>query len=459
MRTLLKRLFLLTLAALLAGVVIFASTKESQTPGTGRDKSAAGRGGGAPRQPVLAEEARVADLPIVVEGVGSVRALNTVTVRAQVEGKILKFNFKEGQQVHKGDVLAEIDPTTYKAAVDQAIAKRQLSQTQLDNARKDLERYDRVAAGVIAQKTIDTQKATVSQLEAQVRADQAAVASAQAVLDYTRVISPIDGRTGLRQVDEGNIVRSGDPNGLVVITQVQPIAVLFTLPQQQLTAINRAMNAGPMAAEAWDGENKALLDRGQLQVLDNQVDSTTGTIKLKAEFANPRLELWPGQFVNVRLTVDTLRQVVVVPTPAVQRGPTGPYVFVVTPGDTVAQRTVTLGVQTDTVSVVATGVKAGERVVTTGFTRLQDGAKVTVGAPDSASDAPADRPVAKGAGGDAKGGRPGVGGEGRQKRERRPEGRGGAAQVDIGAAEVRSGGDVAAQSSGPATGPPTSTSQ
>ena len=400
MRTLLKRVMLLSLAALLAGVVIFASTKETQAPGGpqagaggggagGGGRRGGGGAGGDQRQPVLVAEAKTADLPIVLEGVGSVRALNTVTVRAQVEGKILKFNFKEGQAVKKGDVLVEIDPTTYKAALDQAVAKRQLTETQLANAKKDLDRYGRVAPGIIAQKTVDTQVSQVAQLEAQVKADQAAVNSAQAVLDYTRVLSPLNGRTGLRQIDEGNIARASDATGLVVITQVQPIAVIFTLPQQQLLAISKAMNGATVAAEAMDGENKLVLDRGTVQVLDNQVDQATGTIKLKAEFDNPNLQLWPGQFVNVRLTVDTLKQVVVVPTPAIQRGPVGPFVFVMQGEDTVAQRPITVGVQTDTVSVAQTGVAAGERVVTSGFTRLQDGAKVAVAPPTGAPTAPA----------------------------------------------------------------------
>lgn len=388
MRGLLKRLVLLLLVAAVAGAVVVASTRETQAPnqqagggGGGRrgGGGAPGGAGGQPPQPVLVGDVKVSDLPVVLEGVGTVRALNTVTVRAQVEGRIMRFAFKEGDQVKKGDLLVEIDPTTFKAALDQVVAKRQLTETQLANAKRDLERYGKTSPGVIAQKTIDTQLAQVAQFEAQLRADDAAIASARATLDYTRVLSPLDGRTGIRQIDEGNIARASDANGLVVVTQLTPISVIFTLPQQQLGAVNKAMALGKVVAEALDGEGRAVLDRGTVAVVDNQVDQSTGTIKMKAEFENKNTQLWPGQFVNVRIVVDTLKQVVVVPTPAIQRGPLGPFVFAMTGEDTVTQRVVTVGMQTDTVSVITKGIAAGERVVTSGFTRLQDGSKVVVG--------------------------------------------------------------------------------
>ena len=373
---------LLALGAL--GVVGYASTKETPLKSIGANLGRRG-GGGAPGSndeppaPVLVGEAKIADIPVSLEGVGTVRALNTVTVKSLVEGKILKFNFNEGDTVKKGDVLAEIDPTTYQAALDQVVAKQAVDQTQLSNAQKDLERYAKMTTGVIAQKTIDTQEALVRQLTAQVKSDAAAVASAQAILDYTKVIAPITGRTGLRLIDAGNVVRTADAAGLVVLTQVQPIAVVFTLPQQQLQQVTKAMAAGAVVAEAMDGDNKVALDRGVLQVVDNQVDQTTGTIKLKAEFPNANTQLWPGQFVNLRVLVDTLKQVVVVPTPAVQRGPTGTYVFVASGDNTVSQRPVTVGLQNDAQSVVTAGVAAGDRVVTTGFSRLKDGARVSIG--------------------------------------------------------------------------------
>ena len=334
--------------------------------------------------PVTTGMAKRLDVPVYFDGVGTARALNQVTVKPQVDGKIMAMSFKEGQEVKKGQVIAKIDPTTYQAQYDQAVAKKALAQTQLSNAQRDLDRYGRVSAGVIAQKTVDTQQAQVDQFKAQIKAEDANIAAAKALVDWTNVVAPIDGRTGLRMVDEGNLVRAGDA-GLVTITQLQPISVLFTLPQQHLAQINKA-SAGAvgtgLAVEALDADGRAIVDRGTLQVIDNQVDQTTGTIKLKADFPNATMQLWPGQFVNVRLLVDTLRNVVAAPTPAVQRGPTGPFVYVVADG-AAAVRAVTLGLQTEALSVITGGLEGTEQVVTTGFTRLKDGAKVaaTPGAP------------------------------------------------------------------------------
>ena len=396
MNTLFKRLIGTLLALSAIGVVVYASNKEAPLKGLagsfGKRGGGTGAAGGDLPTPVLVGEAKIADIPVLLEGVGTVKALNTVTVKSLVEGKILKFNFTEGEFVKKGDILAEIDAAPYQASYDQAVAKKLVNETLLGNAIRDSERYGKVSAGVISQKVIDTQEALVRQLKAQVAADAAAVASAKTVLDYTKVIAPIGGRTGIRLVDEGNVVRTSDQAGIDVLTQLQPITAVFTLPQQQLPQIARAMATGAIAAEAIDGDNKLALDTGVLKVVDNQVDQTTGTIKLKAEFPNARLQLWPGQFVNLRVLVDTLKQVVVVPTPAVQRGPTGIYVFVVKPDNTVAQRVVTTGMQTDAVSIVLTGVTAGDRVVTTGFARLQDGGKVYVApgaAPAGQSSTPA----------------------------------------------------------------------
>ncbi len=391
MNTLFKRLIGTLLALSAIGVVVYASNKEAPLKGLaggfGKRGGGAGAAGGEFPTPVLVGEAKLADLPVLLEGVGTVKALNTVTVKSLVEGKILKFNFTEGEFVKKGDILAEIDAAPYQASYDQAVAKKLVNETLLGNAVRDSERYGKVSAGVISQKVIDTQEALVRQLKAQVAADAAAVTSAKTVLDYTKVIAPIGGRTGIRLVDEGNVVRTSDQAGIVVLTQLQPITAVFTLPQQQLPQIARAMATGAITAEAVDGDNKLVLDTGVLKVVDNQVDQTTGTIKLKAEFPNAKLQLWPGQFVNLRVLVDTQKQVVVVPTPAVQRGPTGIYVFVVKPDNTVAQRVVTTGMQTDAVSVILTGVTPGDRVVTTGFARLQDGGKVYV-APSAAPAGP-----------------------------------------------------------------------
>ena len=341
----------------------------------------AGRGGftGDGPVPVLAAAATRADVPVYLDGVGTVRALNTVTVRAQVEGKLIEVAFKEGQDVKRGQVLARIDPTTFQAQLDQAVAKKAQDEATLANARMDLERYTRlVASNSVARQQLDTQKATVAQLEAQVKLDQAAIDNVRAILQYTTIVAPLDGRTGIRQVDEGNIVRASDATGIVVLTQLRPISVLFTLPQQQLGDITRAMAKGPPTAEVFGADNKTVIDRGTLLVVDNQVDQTTGTVKLKAEFPNQDLQLWPGQFVNVRLLVNTLQQVVVAPTAAVQRGPNGIFVFVVKPDNTVAVQPVTVSQQTETQAVIAIGLEPGERVVTTGFARLTGGSDVVV---------------------------------------------------------------------------------
>jgi multidrug efflux system membrane fusion protein len=329
--------------------------------------------------PVIAATARRAEVPVYLDGVGTVKALNTVTVRPQVDGRLISINFTEGQQVERGYVLARIDPTTYQAAYDQVVAKKAQDEATLANARIDLDRYTRLmTSNSIARQQLDTQKATVAQLEAQVNLDQAAIDNAKAVLDYTTIVAPIDGRTGLRLVDQGNYVRAADPTGIVVIAQLQPLSVLFTLPQQQLGEVNRALAGRTLQVEVIGPDNKTAVERGELKVVDNQVDQTTGTIKLKAEFPNRDMQLWPGQFVNVRLLINTLDQVVVAPTAAVQRGPNGTFVYVVQPDSKVVIRAVTVSQQDETQSVITRGLQPDERVVTTGFARLTAGTEVTV---------------------------------------------------------------------------------
>ena len=329
--------------------------------------------------PVLAAAVKTADVPVYLDGVGTTKALNTVTVRPQVDGKLISIAFKEGQDVSRGDVLARIDPTTYQAQLDQALAKKAQDEAQLANARRDLERYSRLAANNAAtQQQADTQRAMVAQLEAQVRLDQASVDNARAVLAYTTITAPLSGRTGIRMVDEGNIVRASDTSGIVVITEIRPISVLFNLPQQRLAQINAAFAEAALPVEVIGADNTTVVERGRLTVVDNQVDQTTGTVRLKAQFPNAGLQLWPGQFVNVRLLIDTRRAVVVVPTAAVQRGPTGTFVFVVQPGDTVTVRPVTVTQQDDVQSVIAGGLAAGEQVVTTGFSQLAEGKRVRI---------------------------------------------------------------------------------
>ena len=329
--------------------------------------------------PVLAAPATIADVPIYLDTVGNTKALNTVTVRAQVGGQIVKVYFQEGQDVQRGFVLAEIDPRTYQAQYDQAVAKKAQDEATLANARMDLERYTRLAASNAGSKQqADTQKALVAQLEAQVQGDQAAIDNAKTMLSYTKITAPFDGRTGIRLIDEGNLVQANDTNGLVVITQVRPISVLFNLPQQQFPQVNQAFAKGPLEVDAIASDGKTIVDRGKLQVIDNQMDQTTGTVRMKAEFPNADLQLWPGQFINVRLLVDTLRQVVVVPTAAVQRGPQGTFVYVIGSDGKVAVRPITVTQQDDTRAVISEGMKAQEQMVTSGFTRLSNGTRVAV---------------------------------------------------------------------------------
>ncbi len=362
--------------------------------------------------PVLAANAQLADVPVYLDGVGTTRALNTVTVRSQVDGKLLSVNFKEGQDVKRGDVLARIDPTTFQATLDQAVAKKAMDEALLANAQNDLNRYEQLAAtNAINKQQADTQRSLVAQYTAQVKSDQAAIESAQATLGYATIRAPLDGRTGLRQVDEGNIVRASDTSGIVVITQLQPISVQFNLPQQYLGDVNAAFAQRPLQVDAQRSDTDAVLDRGKLTVVDNQVDPTTGTVKLRAEFPNDKLQLWPGQFANIRLLINTLQQVVTIPTGAVQRGPNGTFVYVIKDG-VASMRPIVVQRQDEQRTVVKSGVAAPEQVVTTGFARLTDGAKVTVSSGDTTPAAATDAPRR----GQRQNGAPGASGQQRQNR-------------------------------------------
>ncbi len=365
------------------------------------------RGGGADGDPipVLAAAAARADVPVYLDALGTVQAFNTVSVKPMIDGPLVQVLFKEGQDVRAGDVLARIDPRPYQAALDQAAAKKAQDEANLANARVDLARYQKLAAtAYTSAQTSDTQKATVVQDEALVRQDQAQIDTARTNLSYTTVASPLDGRTGIRQVDSGNIVHAADATPLTVITQLQPISVVFTLPQQTLGAVSAAMRDGAPEVLALPqgvaNDGKTVLDRGRVAVLDNTVDQATGTIKLKATFPNPDLALWPGGFINTRLLIDTERGMVTVPPTAVQRGPQGAYVYLLQDDGTVSRKTVQVGHEDEAVSVVTAGLQVGDRVVTDGASRLTDGAKVKVqdgGAP-SAEDQPAQRRRAPGQG-------------------------------------------------------------
>jgi multidrug efflux system membrane fusion protein len=338
--------------------------------------------------PVVIASAAQRDVPIWLDGLGTVQAFYTVTMHTMVDGPLVAVDFKEGQDVRKGDVLAQVDPRTYQAALDQAAAKKAQDEALLANARVDLARYQKlVATNYTTAQQADTQKSLVAQLEAQVRQDQAQIDTARTQLGYCTIVSPIDGRTGIRQVDPGNIVHAVDVTGLVVITQLQPISVLFTLPQQTLPAVASAMRQGTAAVPAYAqgaaGSRGQELDTGVLSVLDNQVDPTTGTIKLKATFPNRDRLLWPGGFVGVRLQVDTAHDALVVPPAAIQRGPSGPYVFVATDA-AVKRQSVTVGHEDEQDSIVTAGLRVGDKVVIDGASRLSDSTKITVVQPTAA---------------------------------------------------------------------------
>ena len=367
------------LTILIAGVLIVGAAMVIMGQGQQRQRGGGRIGNPDGPVPVLAAEARVADVPVYLEGVGTTRALNMVTVHSQVDGTLISVNFREGQDVKAGDVLARVDPTTYQAQLDQVTAKKALDEAQLANIRLDLERYSNlVKTNAVSRQQVDTTRALVAQLEAQVKLDQGAIDNARAYLNWCTIVAPISGRTGIRLVDQGNIVHASDVGGIVVLTQIQPISVLFTLPQQQLGQVNKAFVRGPLSAEATDSDSKNVLDRGTLQVVNNQVDQATGTVQLKAEFPNADLQLWPGQFVNVRLLIDTLRGVVVVPTAAVQRGPNGTFVYALKPDSTVSVRPISLGPTDGPVAALNSGLSLGDRVVVDGGDRLRDGMLVTV---------------------------------------------------------------------------------
>jgi len=292
---------------------------------------------------------------------------------------LMSVNFREGQDVEVGDTLARIDPRPYQAQLDQAVAKKALDEATLANAKLDLERYTNlVKTNAVTRQRLDTQRATIAQLEAQVNIDQGAIDNAKTYLDYCTIVSPLNGRTGIRLIDPGNLVRASDPTGIVVITQLQPIAILVTLPQQQLLQVRQAFSNGPLPAEAVDAYDGTVRDRGTLKAIDNQVDPVTASVRLKVEFPNSKFQLWPGEFVIIRLFVGTLRQVVVIPSAAVQRGPAGAFVYVVEPDNTARIRAVTVSYRDENQAVVANGLQQDEQVVTLGFAELADGQRVNL---------------------------------------------------------------------------------
>ncbi|HEY2682596.1 MAG TPA: efflux RND transporter periplasmic adaptor subunit [Steroidobacteraceae bacterium] len=328
---------------------------------------------------VHAAEVSQGDVPIYLQGLGTVQAFYTVTVTARVDGELQKVAFTEGQYVKKGDLLAQIDPRPNQAAYEQAVATKAKDAAQLENAKRDLQRYTLLQPQDLASKqTVDTAHAAVDQLTAQLGVDQAQIDNAHTQLDYTRIVSPIDGRTGIRLVDPGNIVHATDTTGIVVVTQLQPISVIITLPEENLPEVSAALAAGPVQVISLSRDGGKELDRGTLTLIDNQIAQSTGTAKLKATFANAHNTLWPGQYVNARLLIRTDHDSLTMPSSAVQRGPSGTFTYVVKPDSTVEARPIDIGAETDTLTQVKKGVALNERVVISNQYRLQPGARVRI---------------------------------------------------------------------------------
>lgn len=344
--------------------------------------------GFVPSVPVKIDVAKVQDLEIYLRGLGTVTAFNTVTVRSRVQGELIEVLFKEGEQVKEDQLLAKIDPRSFEVALEQALGQQQQNESQYQNAKRDLQRYQTLRKqDSIAPQMLDTQLALVSKFEGQIKSDLAAVNSARLQLDYTRITAPIAGRLGLRRVDAGNLINANDPIGLVVITQTQPITVLFTLAENDLPAVRGPLLAGKtLAVEAYDRSDQVRLAQGELTTIDNQIDVSTGTVKLKARFSNESDALFPNQFVNVRMRVNTLKDALTIPAGALQQGNQGAFIYVILPDDTVALRMVKTGARSGDRVAILEGVQVDERVVLEGTDRLRAGAKVrVVGSPDAAA--------------------------------------------------------------------------
>jgi len=329
--------------------------------------------------PIVAQAVKSGDVPIYLRGIGTVSAYNTVVVRSQITGEIVQIAFKEGQAVHKSDLLAEIDPRPYQALIDQYTANKNRDQAQLKNAQANLGRYTPLEQrGFASQQLVETQEAQVSQLQAAIDSDEALIRAAEVQLSYTRLTSPIDGVTGIRQIDIGNIIHPTDPNGLVTVTQIEPISVIFTLPEGDLPQIQQRLANGPLTVFAYSQDNKIRLGEGQFLLVNNQIDQTTGTIQIKANFPNKDHRLWPGQLINASLLLDTRHDAITVAASAVQQGPSGTYTYVVKPGDIAEIRTITVAQVSGGQALIDSGLSANEQVVVDGQYRLRPGSHVTV---------------------------------------------------------------------------------
>jgi multidrug efflux system membrane fusion protein len=358
-------------ASLAAAIIFWRHTTSQAAQTTAR-----------PSVPVTVIEATVRDVPIYSHALGTVQALNTVAIRAQVNGQIVSINFRQGQEVHQGDVLAKIDPAPLKAALDQAIAKKSQDEAQLIAAQKDLARFKALALKSFeTQQNVDLQQAKVDTTKATIDADQAAIEAAQTQLDYATITAPIDGVVGFRQIDVGNIIHTTDVNPLTVLTQIKPTTVICTLPQSYLGLVREAMLRGEVRVLAFDQDGKNQLADGKLLLINNQIDQTTSTIQLKAEFPNDDQRLWPGEFVRVQLLITTRKNVVTIPAVALQRGPEGYYVWVVKADETVEQRPIEAFQADEDVVIATKGLNAGETVVLDGQSRLDVGAHVAIRSP------------------------------------------------------------------------------
>ncbi len=347
--------------------------------------------------PVTIAAATPADVPVLLRGLGIVQAFNAVTVRARVDGTLMDVKVTEGQEVKKGDLIAVIDPRPYQASLDAAMAKKAQDEAQLTNAQRDLARYASLARQDFASRQqVDTQQSSVAQFTATLKGDDAAIATAQLNLSFCYILSPIDGRVGLRQVDPGNLVHATDSGGIISIAQLHPISVVFTLPQENLPKITAAMAARRLPVQAYAEDDKTELAQGELLTPDNSIDTSTGTIKLKANFPNTANKLWPGQFVHAHLLLETRHDVLTVPSQAVQHGPSGLYAYVVKPDSTVARQDIEVDQDTGQLAVVTKGLAAGDKVVVTGQSRLQNGTRVADAAQLRPAQVPPGQPAKSG---------------------------------------------------------------
>ena len=354
--------------------------------GCSRDQKNAKASAPMPPVPVGVASVQERNFPVYLTGLGSVTAFNTVAVKTRIDGQITQVNFAEGQDVKQGELLIQIDPRPYEVALTTAQANLQRDEAQLKNAQAQYERMKALyAGGVIAKQDLDTQQASFGQYEGMIAADKAAIDNAKLNLVYTRITSPINGRIGLRQVDIGNYVTAASGSSMAVITQMHPIAIIFTLPEDQLQAVRQRMQQGALAVDVYSRDDQTKLSTGKLLTIDNQIDQTTGTARLKAVFENPDNSLWPNQFVNVHLLLETRKDAITMPVSAVQRGPQGTFVYLVDDKNTVQVRPVQLALTQGNVAVVASGLQPGERVVTDGQEKLQAGSRVAPQGPANQS--------------------------------------------------------------------------